>query len=253
MSYRLNRESGFTLLEIVVSMIILGIMVIIAGLGIVTGTKGYLFTRENAHMAQKAQLAMARMNRELTELMHVTSTTPSSIVYERPGGQYSIAKVGDVIKIREGSASLPDEDNGDILIDNVDSFSLICYKIMSGTTPVAWTPADDIELLYAIEVSMTLGRSESGIGDVGFSTTVNPRNNKNYGGAPPTTNPPSKATYGCFVTTATYDNPNYLDFQRSRHFRDMLFQTPLILIVSCFLIRMILAIPRCVYHARGIL
>jgi len=259
----MNSESGFTLLEIVVSMVILGIMVIIAGLGIVTATKGYLFTRENAHMAQKAQLAMARLNRELTELMDVTSTTSNSIVYERPGGQYSIAKVGDVIKIREGSASPPDGDNGDILIDNVDSFTLTCYKIVSGTTPVAWTPADDIDLLYAIEISMTLTRSESGIGDVSFSTTVNPRNNKNYGGAPPTTNPPSKASYGCFVATAACGEPDHPMVLLLRQFRDRLLLTwkggkyvaiPIILLVSWLITRMIFWIARrCNHRAHNML
>ncbi|MBW1821185.1 MAG: prepilin-type N-terminal cleavage/methylation domain-containing protein [Deltaproteobacteria bacterium] len=55
----MRNETGFTLIEIVVSLVLVGMMAAIAGMGIVTGTKGYLLAKENSHMAQKAQLAMA--------------------------------------------------------------------------------------------------------------------------------------------------------------------------------------------------
>ena len=56
----MRKDAGFTLIEVVLSLIIVGMMAAIAGMGIVTGTKGYVMARENAHIAQKAQLAMAR-------------------------------------------------------------------------------------------------------------------------------------------------------------------------------------------------
>ena len=67
----MNKEYGFTLLGIIVSLIIVGIMATLAGMALTTGLRGFLFSRENAHMSQKAQLAMIRLNRELMEMLDV--------------------------------------------------------------------------------------------------------------------------------------------------------------------------------------
>ena len=40
-------------------------------MGLVTGMKGYMQAKENAHLAQKAQIALTRINRELIELEKV--------------------------------------------------------------------------------------------------------------------------------------------------------------------------------------
>jgi len=191
----MDRSAGFTLIEIIVSLVIVGILAAIAGMGLTTGIKGYLFAKENAHMSQKAQLAMARLNREMMELLDIVTPTSSSIIYEHTSGNRAIAKVGSTIKVRDGSA-LPDTSNGDILIDNVTSFTLSYFK-----ADQTWVPGtDSLQLLSAIRIDMEINRADSGIGDVAFSTTVHPRNTKNYGGAAPTSNPPSKAAYGCFAS-----------------------------------------------------
>jgi len=196
----MSKESGFTLIEIIVSLVIAGIMVAVAGMGLTTGVKGYVFAKENAHMAQKAQLALARLNREFMELLDITTPTSSSIIYELTTGDRAIAKVGDTIKIRDGS-TLPDAANGDILLDNVNSFTLTYYKASS-----IWVPGtDSIQYLSAINIDLVLDRADSGIGMLTFSTLVHPRNTNNYGGASPTANPPTKSDYGCFVSTTAGD------------------------------------------------
>ena len=201
----MNKEYGFTLIEIIVSLIIVGIMAAVAGMGLTTGLKGFLFSKENAHMSQKAQIALTRLNRELMELLDVVTPSSSSIIYERTSGNFAIAKVGSTIKIREGSL-LPDQDNGDILIDNVNAFTLSYYR-----GDQAWQfGTDSIQLLSAIKIDFVLTRSDSGVGNITFSTTVHPRNTKNYGGAPPTTTPPSQPSYGCFVSTLHYNPGSWI-------------------------------------------
>ena len=193
----MSQESGFTLIEIIVSLVIAGILVAVAGMGLTTATRGYVFARENAHMAQKSQLALARLNREFMEMLDVVTPTSSSIIYELTRGNRAVAQVGNTLKTRDGSA-LPDALNGDILVDGVNSFTLSYFK---GSQ--TWVPGtDDVPLLSALRIDLVLDRADSGIGTVTFSTTVHPRNTKNYGGAAPTTSPPTLGDYGCFVSTA---------------------------------------------------
>ena len=168
----INSESGFTLVEIIVSLILAAIIFSIAGIGIITGTQGYIFSMENAHTAQKAQIAMTRINRELMELVDISNASSSLIVFETVSEDTrKIGLVGNVIKIAEGADSM---ENGDILVDNVetDGFSLVYKKDDQN-----WIQgADDINLLTSIEFELKFVRADVSSGIITFSTTVCPRN-----------------------------------------------------------------------------
>jgi len=192
----MNKEAGFTLIEIIASMIIVGILAVVAGMGIVSATKSYIFTKENSKMAQKSRIALARMNREFIELSDVSAASSNSITLENTYGNRTVGFDNNCIKIASNGTILS---SGDILIDNVTSFSLSYFK---GSNP--WvTGTDDVNLLSSIQIRMTLSRPDSG--DVTFSTTVSPRNNKNFGGQPPPTPsaPPAAAPPTCFISTAS--------------------------------------------------
>lgn len=175
----MKKQAGFTLIEVIVSLIITGIMTAFAGMAIVTGVKGYVFARDNASISQKAQLAMSRVSRELMELTNITGVDQSmpNVTYKRLDGSNTITQTiymdssNKIIKIAGASAS-----GGDELVDGVGSFTLTYYK---GTNNwVAGT--DDIKLLSAIEINLGLTRSDDS-SDVAFSTTVNPRNTGSSG------------------------------------------------------------------------
>ena len=57
---KLNKK-GFTLIEVVTSMVLIGILALVAGFGLVKVSQGYLFARQNSETVQKAQIAMARI------------------------------------------------------------------------------------------------------------------------------------------------------------------------------------------------
>ena len=179
----MNRESGFTLIELIASLVIFGLMFTLAGMGIVMAAKGYMITKESAHMAQKAQIAMARINRELLEMTAIAArvdTQPNPyIIYDHIGSRNAIAKDGSVIKMffNLGAAvALSDLSVGDILIDDVTQFTLTYYKSDS-TLWVLGT--DDIKELSSVGVEIVMSRADSGVGDKTFRTTVRPRNTRN--------------------------------------------------------------------------
>jgi prepilin-type N-terminal cleavage/methylation domain-containing protein len=181
-----KRESGFTLFEIIISLVILGIMAAVAGMGIVTGVKGYVFTRENAHLSQKSNLAMQRITREFLEIIDIdpNNVTASSLVYRNSRGWAAIASVNQTIKMRNGT-SLPDAATGDILVDNVAAFTLSYVKDDGSGNEVAWVAGtDDVVLLAAIEFDLTISRTDPGGGTISFSSAINPRNTGNAGGVP---------------------------------------------------------------------
>jgi len=213
----MRNESGFTLIEIVVSIVLVGMMAAIAGMGIVTGTKGYLLAKENSHMAQKAQLAMARIQRELMELtdIAVRQADPAFIIYDNTTGRHAIARDDTTIKMFDLALTatvLPSMDQGDILVDNVNNFALDYFQganIWGGV---------NIQLLSAIQADLSLDRSDGAGNTVTFTTTVNPRNTNNYGGVPPTTTPYTAHNYACFVATTAegnFDPPTMLLFSLS--------------------------------------
>ena len=198
-------SAGFTLIEVIAALLIVGILGAIAGMGIITGMRGYMQTKENAHLAQKSQIAMTRISRELRELTDIIARDDSSdpwVIFDNPIGRQALAKIGNTLQLYSLAAGATDLSGatGDIIVDQVDSLSITYH---SGTNP-SWLLSDGIDLLSAVEVDVNLMRMEAGGATLPFSITVNPRNTKNFSGASTTIEPYTAPQYQCFISSAGY-------------------------------------------------
>ena len=63
----MKEQKGFTLIEVIVVLVLVGILAAMAGTGLVAGVQGYLMASENAEISQKAQIAMTRLGREILQ------------------------------------------------------------------------------------------------------------------------------------------------------------------------------------------
>jgi prepilin-type N-terminal cleavage/methylation domain-containing protein len=230
---RMREPSGFTLIEIMVTLVIVGILATVAGTALVAGINGYMSAKENDAMAQKSQLAMARLSRELTEFTTIpspgTNAKANSIIVERLSGNdtkaVAIGLHGQSVKIKEGSeGTTPDFTQGDVLIDGVNNLTFYYYKTAKTNNPPIpasdWN-SSDVRELASIRIILELSRPDAGT-TVAFSTAVHPRNNNNIGGALPSaaTYPDQTQYTQCFVATAAYGNCNHPMVLVLREFRD---------------------------------
>jgi prepilin-type N-terminal cleavage/methylation domain-containing protein len=166
----MRKRAGFTLIEIIATLVLVGFLGALAGMGLLQGVEGYMLARDNAHLAQKAQVAGLRLARELMELSDVSSAAATSIRYTNPTGQHGIALVGASLKMNDGA--LPGPATGHILIENVTAFTLTYFKGGS-----AWqSGTDDIRDLTAIQISLSVAHPDGTIADQVFVTSINPRN-----------------------------------------------------------------------------
>lgn len=168
MNKEMRENSGFTLIEVILSLVLVGIMATVASMGIVSFAKGYVMAKKNTHTAQKAQLAMGRLTRELTELSSIEAgSDATTISFGSKSGSRHIGLDNGTIEIDELNADLS---TGDVLIDNVASFNITYWKDLDVN---AWDPAasDNIDDLSAIRATFTL----RGVGG-SFSIIVFPRN-----------------------------------------------------------------------------
>lgn len=197
-------NAGFTLIEIIISLVVAGILASIAGMGIVSAVSGYAVVRENVVLSQKIQIAAARINRELLELTDITDrdgTRPYLVYTSATGKNQAIARVNDTIRLYdhppEPVSDTYLENNGDILTDRVDSFSLTYFQGGSG-----WD-GTDLRELSTIQFSLNLFRKDAAGSTVNVTTLVHPRNNDNYGGSTATlpATPPTGNQYSCFIST----------------------------------------------------
>jgi prepilin-type N-terminal cleavage/methylation domain-containing protein len=69
-----GKEGGFTLIELILSMVILSIIAGAGSYGIIAVTEGFVSARDKAEMLVKAEVATLRLEKELQQVF-VTSTT----------------------------------------------------------------------------------------------------------------------------------------------------------------------------------
>jgi prepilin-type N-terminal cleavage/methylation domain len=196
----MKKDAGFTLMEIIVTMILLGIMGAIAGMLIATGVQGYILERTNNELSQKAQLALDRMILEFEDISAISAVSiadPDSICYTLTYYDVTtdstidvpsrcIGRVGSQIKIVNGVAP-PTAGTGSVLIDNVNAFQLNFYSINDAFTGIpwsgTWTLAADptIANLASISINLTLNRTDPTGGTYTCSTLFNVRRNGRIG------------------------------------------------------------------------
>jgi len=131
----LSNDKGFTLIEIVTSLVVLSIISVIAGMGIISIVNGYVFTKKNAETALKGQVAIARIVRELSTTDSITAGDGTSITFQSQSQNPAQQKI---LYWNSGDKTLsigPPAGNLDILADNVNSFSLAYNRFYNDTTP----------------------------------------------------------------------------------------------------------------------
>lgn len=141
MPKRLPDERGFTLIEIVVSIILIGFVAVIMSLAGVHMAKSFIYSRTNADTLLKGQIAMTRLQKELNNIKTVSSSSSSSIAFisYRNSANVSIAANGNNILL-----------DGFILVDAVNSFSLTYYNnynTSAGSSFTANTKIIDVNLV----------------------------------------------------------------------------------------------------------
>ena len=140
-------RKGFTLLELILVLVIVGAVAAAGGLGLFNFVQGFIFARDNADLAQKAETAMMRMRIELSRIEHDTanedveisdSSTSTSLSYTAmiSGGSEShvISLSGDELRL-----------DGIPLADNVDSLQF-AYLDESGSTASSPSKASSIRI-----------------------------------------------------------------------------------------------------------
>jgi prepilin-type N-terminal cleavage/methylation domain-containing protein len=225
----LREGGGFTLLEIIVSLALLGLIAAIFGMGLVAALQSHEFSRTNVDLTQKSQLAMTRMQRELMELIRVTGVTDDQatpginrfIIYERmvSGANQSTVRFGlhhysgdhclYLYTNLDANATQLDGSTivqGDRLIDGVRNMTFECFK-----GEEAWDDtSDDPSLLSTIRITLDLVRRDNPDTDQRFQTVVHMRNNNNTGGNPPASVPATQSEYNCFIGVAARTMANGL-------------------------------------------
>ncbi len=188
-------QDGFTLIELIASLALLGLLAAIFGMGLVSAVESYDFSRGNTQVAQKSQMAMSRMIRELSESTRIVNLNIGSdpfIVYERlqeVNGRPATTRWGlhfnsadQRVRLYENSPDQLDGatiDQGDVLTDGVQGFSLRYFQ--GSAELVAWpfTAAPS-----TIQITLDMVRPDSPSSQPQhFTTLIYLRNNRNDGGA----------------------------------------------------------------------
>ncbi|MBW1915683.1 MAG: type II secretion system protein [Deltaproteobacteria bacterium] len=162
MKSRLHENNGFTLIEVIASLLLVGVISVFAGIGISMIIDGYSLISKNAEITHKGQLAMTRLTKELTYISSVSSGTATAISYSSYKqdvlNSHNVSWVGDRIFL-----------DGNPLSDSVGSFDLGYYDSYNSAKQTSWSAGSRI-----IEITLNLVGANNN--NIILMTRVVPRN-----------------------------------------------------------------------------
>ena len=169
---KLGNERGFSLVELVASLVIAGILAVALTSIVVTAMEGYVFSRDAAEVSQKGQLGLARMRLELLNATAVSEATADKIAFSNQNGSYELERTGSFITMRRTSApAVAPKTLVDNILVNYGADQLFAYQKVPGSG--TWSAGEDISLLYAIDIMLKFDT-----GTTIIQTSVNPRANR---------------------------------------------------------------------------
>lgn len=163
-------QKGFTLIELVTTLILIGMIGAFASFFLYTGIRGFLTSRFSSETALQAQIALDRISTELRHIQALVNPVPTPINI----GYRSLDPVllPGVRRILYNSANqeilLSVDGASNVLLDNVSSFAF------SGATRDLDNSSDGNNEISEIRVAFTVRSVASG-NETGFSARIYPR------------------------------------------------------------------------------
>lgn len=158
-------QKGFTLVELIVTLVLVGIIGTFTTLFMYTGLNGYLRAKDTSEGALKAQIALDRISLELKDINEITDfNSNTNIDYTTASESLPFARrirydsVNDEILLSVAGTEYP-------LLDDVQTFSLT-----ANTRDLNYYTGGALEV-ESIEVSFTVGEIERS-----FNARIFPRN-----------------------------------------------------------------------------
>jgi prepilin-type N-terminal cleavage/methylation domain-containing protein len=184
-----KNELGFTLIEIIAVLVILGIMAVGLSNFVIYGVQSFIFARDADQLSQRAQLALARIKQELVDITPdpnnpavnpISLASQNEIDYRSSSGDTYILLInGNQITLNKNNTGAQILISG--LTANNGGNKFLSYFRSDGTT--AWTTADgfsnsnnNANYLASIKVWITLDILNA-TKDLDFQTSINPRSN----------------------------------------------------------------------------
>ena len=141
-----KNSTGFTLVEIIAVLLILAIIGVFGSMLVVSMVKSYQWADDNAHLAQKTQVALTRIAAELTYAQFIEVEDDTTILYI---AVYPGESIGDTTQ-SSGMISLS---NGEIMLDEQ-------YTLIDRVTRFAVREDEENDRLVHFEIQVTGANDE---------------------------------------------------------------------------------------------
>lgn len=165
-----TKSSGFTLVEIVITIVLIGILSAIAAVIILQGVRAYSDERSRSDVHYQARLAIERMAREIRLMRWNTATAQAAVTLMNPtdlrytdiqGRQMGFRLSGNIVERTEDNAA-----TWQTLATGAQALNFSYFQ-QDGVTPAA------AATLWFVELSMT---DLQGTESLQMRTRVHPRN-----------------------------------------------------------------------------
>ena len=171
---KLKKKNGFTLIEVIVTLVLVGILATMAGYGLTQAARAFLFSKDAYALSQKSQLVLERMKKTFINISAITQADDTSVTVEFLMNR---AVVTERFQISNSNLEIVDVAVNrayvftDNVVANAGGEDLFSYFRTDGT---AWTIADGSENLAKIRVSVTIKGPNNF--PVNFNIEMVPRN-----------------------------------------------------------------------------